>query len=261
MQNECRKPCGFCSKAGHIKRDCRKRRSTQTQENLVTAVCNAAARSALKSTDVVIDTGASEHFVNDKGYFISGKDVEPVVVYLADSSAVTVSYRGTIRLTALVGKGTESVHVEDVYFAPSFQTSLLSVPKLCARGNRITIENGICNVYRVRDGKHFITTIPHKPLFIVRHIPPAQAPREVTHTQPHTRALLADSYPKNSLVKWHTRLGHVSDRVLKWMCRRQLVDGITIDKADSRGLCEHCALGKSTRKPLPLPRQIISHLK
>jgi hypothetical protein len=52
-----------------------------------------------------------------------------------------------------------------------------------------------------------------------------------------------------SLQEWHERFGHLNEKDLKNIIRKQKVDGIDIKADEALPVCETCVKGKQTRKP------------
>ena len=77
-------------------------------------------------------------------------------------------------------------------------------------------------------------------------------------------AFVADVVPENSFTKWHARLGHCSNSVLKMMMNHGSVQGLSFTKAEAKkhvcsGICNACALGKMTMKPVRRhPENVVS---
>jgi hypothetical protein len=52
-----------------------------------------------------------------------------------------------------------------------------------------------------------------------------------------------------SLQEWHERFGHLNEKDLKNIIRKQKVDGIDIKADEALPVWETCVKGKETRKP------------
>ena len=58
-----------------------------------------------------------------------------------------------------------------------------------------------------------------------------------------------------SLEMWHCRLGHVNYATIVDMAQKGLVTGMHINLSTLPPICQHCILGKQTKKAVPKTRQ------
>jgi hypothetical protein len=57
------------------------------------------------------------------------------------------------------------------------------------------------------------------------------------------------------LLTWHKWLGHVNYASIVSMAKKELASGMPIDLSALPPICEHCVLGKQTKRPVPKIRE------
>ena len=241
-KNEQRK-CFHCGKTGHIRKDCRKKKSEETSAvnnahivGLIGTKCEAYRSGENQTTAPTppgawcIDSGASQHLSYDK------KDFQTLSLYAQRRSIIV----GTGEPLYAIGYGTVSVTLDDntsfilehVLYAPKAHHKLLSVRQIIERFARvdfstthclITLHNGTKIRGGVYGGVYMFTTV-----------------------QPQ-RALMAthDERAIDLWRLWHERTGHPSlERQSKLM---KFIKGV--DSTPPPGfICTSCIKSKNVKK-------------
>jgi Integrase core domain. len=211
------------------------------------AVCNAAMVFPLKSSWIV-DSGANVHICNRRDRF------EDLV---EERRTVTLGTGGTITL----GRGTAKVIIknpttgkvlwgilQDVWYAPDFQTNIISVSEIKKNGFFFNSELPAIT----RDGNAVAICAEQYGLYLLEHYrngkpalpPPAAFPALKTSAKPPVSVA--------SPQIWHRRLAHMYDRRVETLAG--MVDGIEI-KGESEDnaqcnpeRCEVCQLTRAKRQ-------------
>lgn len=156
-------------------------------------------------------------------------------VKLGNDTEIKVEGRGTI---AIRNQNGNVKFLDDVYFAPKLANNLLCVGQLMAGGYSVLFDNDHCEITEKKSG-HVIITVPmaRNNLF----------PLDVLGVE---RCSLAASSEQNDSTLWHLRYGHLNEKGLKLLSRKEMVYGLP--RIESMGLCESCIFGKQSKKSFPV---------
>lgn len=177
-----------------------------------------------------LDSGASSH-MTPYGKLLSDQiKSKSENVLTANNTQLKVNASGNAKLL-LSGN---TINVSGVLHVPDLSANLLSVYKICSRGNEILFNADGCTIYseqrkivafcKAENGMYKVTTDNEK-------------------------CYLANSKPENAML-WHRRLGHLNLQSMKKM--RNAVEGIKFeDDVQSIENCEICSMGKQCRQSFP----------
>lgn len=211
----------------------------------------AKASSIRMKNRLLYDTGASHHFVNCKSDFLTLKKLSKPFEFDQAVGKSKLLYRGICRL--LVGNLT--LDLKNAFYSPDSSCNIVSAVKLKE-------EHGIvaaCNnevLVSLRDDN------PRKPVGKLKSVegvlfiqpccstpkiekPPIVAPGVARI--PHT----------SSAQRWHERLGHIGQKLLKETMRHAIgLEGVDLSELTT---CETCHLSKAqryiSREPRPIPNE------
>lgn len=179
---------------------------------------------------VIIDTGASIHTTHDKSFLYSIQD-KPITTSLPNGSKITSTTCGKMDLLLADGSiGT----LNNVYFNPRFQNTLLSFPLMHKVG---------CNISS-KPGKIIISNSDNTPIIVGK----LRKGLYISDSKPIIQGEinLNQSSPNCSINRLHQRLGHINEKTLKKVEPNVKQISIT-GKLDSH--CEVCAITKSHHLP------------
>ncbi|XP_010431064.1 PREDICTED: uncharacterized protein LOC104715347 [Camelina sativa] len=147
-----------------------------------------------RSTDVIIDTGASHHMTGDLRLLSNVVDIVPSPVTKPDGSASRATKRGTLTLN-------DQYDLPDVLFVPDFNCTLISVAKLLKHTGCIAV---------------FTDTLCFLQDRFTRTLIGAGEEREGVYYFTGVLAARVHKVVKesSSAILWHQRLGHPSTGVL-----------------------------------------------
>jgi len=153
------KYCTHCNKSGHLESNCyikhpekreqymRQRtirnddkpkdlRSQNTNAKINPFSLMARYTQSLKSTDWILDTGASHHMCNDRTLFDEYKvNTNPESTITTASSNTRAEGYGTVTITAVqTDNSTIVLKLENVFHMPSLTVNLLSGPTIMEKG-------------------------------------------------------------------------------------------------------------------------------
>ncbi|KAL4346422.1 hypothetical protein GQ457_17G024800 [Hibiscus cannabinus] len=236
--------CYHCGIEGHLKKNCYKWKKEQGQsssqpknkggETLVTicgdvAYCSTQDETCLhvsrEDTEWVVDTAASYHVTPYKEYFTTYKSGDFGAVKMGNSSSAGIVGIGDVQIKTSSGS---TITLKDVRHVPDLRLNLLSGIALDKQGYDSYFSKGTWKLSRgamtVARG-HICGTL-YK-----------------THVKICTDSLnVAEKEASQNL--WHQRLGHMSEKGLSTLIKKELIN---VDKDAALDPCNHCLFGKQHR--------------
>uniref|UniRef100_A0AAV1U680 Polyprotein n=1 Tax=Peronospora matthiolae TaxID=2874970 RepID=A0AAV1U680_9STRA len=265
--------CYGCGKMGHVKADCRSRRTSDKNSsrrgksggNIVLAIgegiikkgkrhakCNLTLAisndSDEESDDWILDSGSSRHLVNNASLLQGVRDCEHEC-HLADGEVIKLSRVGSVVLTVKAEGHERDVTLTEVYLAPDLSRNIMSYGKLERKGFGLVYDGTKRTLARRSNGEVVFDIKMEDNVLYVDTVAPTRAgtPRDVLMailTQDSTDVSAMDVQIV-SLYHFHQRLGHLAYDTVERMASDP-ESGITLtDRA--RPTCISCAQGKQTK--------------
>lgn len=213
-----------------------------------------------RRNDVLYDSGASSHFINDLDLFTGDTTLCDNLVAVGDGRLLHAPQKGTIRLVLQAPDDSQhSIDVSNCLYVPDMQVNL---------GGERVADKGL---YYRSDTKHLflrggiiighcivVDGLPH---VAQSHKLDAPSARVVRLSDPHTPLPPQTAYINSSKViypasataqDWHLRLSHLSASALKKAV--QTHNGIVIEgNIPDKLSCEACQLATAKRKISRIP--------
>ncbi|GFW93995.1 retrovirus-related Pol polyprotein from transposon RE1 [Trichonephila clavipes] len=127
-------PCYVCNKYGHLKVNCKEKKSLQKSPSTVNETFNTEFDKGDKGV-WVIDTAATSHFCNDKSLFLDLKPITNMKMSLAtEDKSCPVEGIGTLRFRVKYKGSFHDITLTDVLFNPKLRRNLLSGSRLESKG-------------------------------------------------------------------------------------------------------------------------------
>ncbi|GFX98591.1 retrovirus-related Pol polyprotein from transposon RE1 [Trichonephila clavipes] len=124
-------PCYVCNKYGHLKVNCKEKKSLLKSPSTVNETFNTEFDKGLW----VIDTAATSHFYNDKSLFLDLKPITNMKMSLAtEDKSCPVEGIGTLRFRVKYKGSFHEITLTDVLFNPKLRRNLLSGSRLESKG-------------------------------------------------------------------------------------------------------------------------------
>ncbi|GFX45238.1 retrovirus-related Pol polyprotein from transposon TNT 1-94 [Trichonephila clavipes] len=124
-------PCYECNKYGHLKVNCKEKKSLQKSPSTVNETFNTEFDKGVW----VIDTAATSHFCNDKSLFLDLKPITNMKMSLAtEDKSCPVEGIGTLRFRVKYKGSFDEITLSDVLFNPKLRRNLLSGSRLESKG-------------------------------------------------------------------------------------------------------------------------------
>lgn len=239
--------CHYCSRSGHWKRDCMKRKAdlkkaapsgaqshltianTPTEGLMFMHALSARLNSAIGQDDVwYIDSGATHHITGTSDLLEEKVKLEPAMkVFLGDNTYLEATHVGKTKFR--MENGMAGV-ISEVLYVPKAICNILSISKL-ARSNLAMTFNA--DELIITAGKEQVAVVPRiENLYPITLLPSARA-----------------NLSQVSGSLWHKRLGHLGQTGLSKL--PSMVKGITSAPQVDTQACKGCLLGKHTHQPYP----------
>ena len=147
----------------------------------------------------IIDTGCSHHVTGNLSCLTNIKEVPPFPIGLPDGKNIVAVKEGDAKLT-------NNITLTNVLFVPKLHCNLISVSQLSDDLNCCVITNSSqCTIQDLHTREVIGTGDRRDGLYFLR---------EDTMVQVVSAVLVNNS---SSLELWHSRLGHPSEKVVKWL--------------------------------------------
>ncbi len=105
--------------------------------------CVYNAQEKETNSPIILDSGASHHFFNDRRLFLNTKKVTPISIQIADTKTASVTEIGEVLLRYTKPNGTSGqLLLHDVRLLPTAPMNYISTAKLDKRSHQFLIANG-----------------------------------------------------------------------------------------------------------------------
>uniref|UniRef100_A0A2N9HW07 CCHC-type domain-containing protein n=1 Tax=Fagus sylvatica TaxID=28930 RepID=A0A2N9HW07_FAGSY len=230
--------CFKCQKKGHMKRDCpewnKGKEESSTSVNVVAdSESDGDMLSVSSSTDGLnnswlLDSACSFHVTPHRNWFDTYRSINCGSVRMGNDATCTIIGMGTIKIKMSDGVVRT---LEEVRHIPDMRKNLISLGTLDSKGYNYKSENGIMKVSKgamiVMTGQKISSNVY----------------KLLGNTILGGVAAVAESEDDDTLL-WHMRLGHMSERGMRELHKRNLLTGIKSCKLD---FCKYCIMGKQCR--------------
>ncbi|KAH0809704.1 hypothetical protein GEV33_013085 [Tenebrio molitor] len=137
---------------------------------------------------------------------------------------------GTVQLSV---EENLTVRLDETLCVPDLRSNLLSVAKMTEHGFEVIFRRNEAIVTNPDTGENVIVARRDKDMYYIDELSEKSRVSQISM----------------SLQEWHERFGHLNEKDLKNIIRKQKVDGIDIKADEALPVCETCVKGKQTRKP------------
>jgi len=246
--------CYRCGKKGHVKKDCHVnpknfiksannvQRSKDAQKATGTAEDKSFSYVAHdKGVDItelwIKDSGASDHYCNNKSMFFEYKD-NPDDKYVEVASGVRYKIQGSgsIRVKSFMPdiRDEKTVEIKNVYYVPEFQTNLISTIALQTKGLREVIKGNTTLFYDDKVPVLFAQIINK------RYVMSFKVMKSTENA--------FSSVIKNNHILWHQRFNHLGFRSMEKL--KNCIQNFHIkNSGDAKQKCMSCIENLMTRRP------------
>lgn len=268
--------CYSCGKPGHYKSQCLQRKkkfgnrkkpnssqwknsnkksetanNAKTEETREELLCAVETNKRENKTDgkfddathikFVLDSGATEHMVNNKEYFDCVSNIDDVHISVAKKNQMIVArQKGDITIQTFFNGDTNPKTIKNVLIVKELKCNLMSIKSLTTRGYKVNFEKDVANVSF--NGKTIFVAHAKGKLYEV-----------ILYRAEREHANVTTNFTQNL---WHYRLGHLNVVDMKKLIYRKMVHGLErVKLASETDFCESCIFGKQTRMPFPRKKE------
>ncbi|GFV96059.1 retrovirus-related Pol polyprotein from transposon TNT 1-94 [Trichonephila clavipes] len=232
-------PCYVCNKYGHLKVNCKEKKSLPKSPSTVNETFNTEFDKGLW----VIDTAATSHFCNDKNLFLDLKPITNMKMSLAtEDKSCPVEGIGTLRFRVKYKGSFHEITLTDVLFNPKLRRNLLSGSRLESKGAHFVGTEGKINVFN-KDWIKLFSATRHENLYFFK-------PDHYIIPKSKEISFFSDVTAKNkngSIEIWHQRFCHVNNDYLVKTSKNDSVKGLPRLTDNGKTRCIPCKLAKSKR--------------
>ena len=218
--------CSICKAKGHLASAC-KQQQKSPNKGLASSL-SAESSFEISKTDLVVDSGSTDHMMIDKTWFKNYQKLE-TTVNNPDGGKTKVEGIGDVDVEARDTKGVlHKLTFEKVLHVPEYKTNLISASSLVQKEHEL-FHTKAKSVLKLRSKESF-RLIRRGKLFFLPY----------RKEKRHHFSNLSGGTCQAKL--WHKRLGHLNFRD---------VANTTDEASQASDFCETCALGKISKKPVP----------
>lgn len=238
--------CFHCGKKGHTKRFCRqlkkerkkngnkekKNDESSDDERVATAVEDLllvyesdTVNLACHETSWVIDTGASTHTTSRKDFFSTYTAGDFGVVRMGNDDVAKIVGIGDVYLETQNGS---RLILKNVKHVPDIRLNLISASKLDDDGFCSTFFSG---QWKLTKGAMVVAKGKKSPILYML-------------TAKLSKDIVNALGKENTTELWHRRLGHMSEKGMAYLAKKNVLSGLKISPLQK---CSHCLAGKQNR--------------
>ena len=261
-----KRTCYYCGNAGHIAKDCRKKKSdkasgkytpkTQPGNNatVATAFTCSGGTAALTDEDLppligevtwMLDSGASHNITGDRDLLVNIRHLDtPLQFRFADGVGHRAEYAGDVFLESVNG---EYVQLQNVHYVPASARNLISLSSVMRNGAQIEYWDDTRCIF-AKNGVRIEAVCINGVYEVEGMVPEADMPVAPLFTDGTVCAAV------ETPELWHARFGHLGMTNLATLQAKQMVHGMKVEAEafkDFKDPCEACVLSKQTRDPFP----------
>ena len=237
--------CSKCKKRGHLPKACRSSSKPTTKPNSFSSYSQCmnsgteASSGTGKPNHLIIDTGCTDHIVTQKELF---ENLQPCSIKnVKDPKGNLTPVEGVgdvpVKLHLKDGKEEEMI-LRNVLYVPTYEVNLLSVNRSVKFGHKF--------IFNESKAKLMLNHGPQVDLTEENGLFYLKITFQRSSASYPTTCNTSKATIKGDINLWHQRLGHLNKDDVKR----------TIGCEDNlKEVCETCALGKQTSKPVPKETQ------
>lgn len=197
---------------------------------------------------LLYDTGASHHFMRNKSDFLSMKKLSKPFEFDQAVGNSKLSYHGSCRVKI----GSLTLKLSNVLYSPKSSCDIISAV-------RLKEDHGIVAANRNENLIYTNISGPDTPIAKLRDLEGVLFIQELPENESKSLPIAAPGVSRiqntSSAQRWHERLGHVGQRILKETAQHSIgLEGIELSDLTT---CETCHLSKAqrfvSREPRPIP--------
>lgn len=243
--------CERCLKSGHEAKDCRSKHPARHQSAKKAEANDGHQHSSPSLQEEIamlntenkpygewcLDSGCTSHMASQEDYFRSLSRIDRTL-NLANKESSKITGIGNVKLTVAEREDERLLNLENVLHVPDLRTNLLSVAKITDKNHEVLFTKTEA-VIMTKDKQPLVTAYRQGDLYFLR---------EGTDD---AKIAQSKNSPYNELQNWHRKMGHVNEKDLREMARKNIVHGLNFEYHDVFPACVVCITQKQIRAPFP----------
>ena len=233
--------CSKCNKRGHLAKACRNpekvNKHKRKEDDAISSYSECFIsplternKNPEMASHFIVDTGYSDHIVNQKELFVNLRTVNEKSVRDPKGNLTAIEGIGNVPITVeLNNRNVVELILRKVLYVPNYKVNLLSVNKAVNFDHRFIFNDSKARMV-LNDGRE-INLTKNTSLFLLKV-------KYQNVVSPST----CNQTIKGDINLWHKRLGHLNKTDVK---RTVGCEG------DTNDTCETCAMGKQASRPVP----------
>lgn len=240
--------CYKCQKKGHFAKECRGERRFRNQEQQNTqhkphqnsqqgnySAFNVQETNVNKTSSIleneiwIFDSGATSHMTYRRESLFDFQEInDNIFVVLGNGQELAIKGKSNVKIKKLVNNKWIEAVIVDVLYVPNLNKNLFSEGVITKRGMKIVKKGIYANIFE----NNMLTASA------------IRKENNLYHMQFQTVVVQeANVVTKESLRRWHERLGHLNIKSIKDMVSKSLISGIELTDVE-KFFCESCMYGK-----------------
>ena len=236
--------CFNCNQKGHRAYECpskKKKDEPPVYQGMIEEESKMMAiEPAGDKIEWLLDSGATEHFVNDARWLHDAKPSD-AKARVANGATVDIKWKGTVIIETTVRGSRQRIALSDVSFVPSAPRNLLSIGRLINKGFKVNLEPKDACIIHEKTGNTVMELKRFHTLWTVQ--------TKAIKKPGSEASMVMGTMDVDTLANFHKRLRHIGyDKIVEMA--RDPDNNMKICNFD-RPTCNDCARGKQTRNPQP----------
>lgn len=197
--------------------------------------CNKSESEKCCEINWLLDSGCTDHIVNDSKFFEKSVDLEyPIDVKVADGKMLKATKLGNMKVCFKTYYGENLIDIQNIYYVKDIKQNILGSSKITEKNCTIVEKKNNAKIY---DQNVNLQAVANKidGLYYLKGF--------VKNT---TKEVLSNTTQITDEEKWHRALGHVNFQYLNNLVKNKLLDGLPekIEKEEMK--CATCIESKMT---------------
>lgn len=213
--------CFICGEVGHYANKCDKKSQVKAGSEAMTLLAAADCKTFNKGKWYV-DSGATSHMCNQRELFIRFVDHAEEIA-LAGNKHIIATGKGDVKIF----NNSYEILLQNVLYSSDLQANFISINKCVENGYFAKFDKMKAEISR-KDGQVVVVAHRKDNMFMASNEKPVQ--------------MLCSTKPSQSDL-WHNRYGHLNNRSLQDLSKKQMVKGMTLNTHNA-GCCNTCMLSK-----------------
>lgn len=217
----------------------------------VSNIYNATKQSGDNEITWLLDSGCTDHIVNNDSYFSEYVDLKKYTeVKLGDGRTLLATKVGNVNAIFDVNGIKSEIIIKNVFYVKGMKSNLLSFSKI-TENNKIESIGNFCNIYNKSNNLVAVAQKENN-LYVMKS--------SIKMKEIEINTLQHDIKKMTLKEKWHRTLGHVNFKSLNKLCKSNLVQNLPNELENNFMKCAICIENKMNNLPFENDRSRANEL-